>query len=184
MGALNQMSEQLPEWVKQVKEKFGDKIRGLRERSPKEYEFVIDPENNVEFLMALKTLPQGPFDHLSDLTAYDEHPKTPRFHVVYELISMAQKKRAAVVAVLEDDKQPKIETICDLWAGANWLEREVWDMMGIHFENHPDHRRLLMPEMFKGHPLRKDFDVNYRQEYPTARSKAPGFNPYLEGENA
>ncbi len=179
MGAINLMSEHLPEWVKQVKEKFGDKIRGLRERSPKEYEFTIDPENNIEFLVVLKTLPQGPFDHLSDLTAYDEHPKTPRFHVVYELISMMQKVRCSVVVRIPNDENPSIRTISnDLWAGANWLEREVYDMYGIDFIGHTDLRRILLPSSFKGFPLRKEFVADYRQKFPEIVDEEAAFDPF------
>ncbi len=173
------MSENLPEWVRQLTEKFGAKILSLRERSPGEFEFVIGPQDNVEFLQVLKTLPQGPFDHLSDLTAYDEHPKAPRYHVVYELISMMQKVRCSVVVRLPDSENPSLRTISnDLWSGANWLEREVFDMYGIVFSGHQDMRRILLPESFVGHPLRKGVVVDYRQKFPEIVDEEAAFDPF------
>ncbi len=107
------------------------------------------------------------FDMLMDLTAVDylKYPGRedgPRFDVVYQLYSLRHNHRLRVkVRVDEDDAV--VPTVVPLWAIANWLEREVWDMFGIRFEGHPDLRRLLMYEEFVGYPLRKDYPIDRRQ---------------------
>jgi len=156
------------DWTDKIKTTFGDKILAYRESAPGEAEFTVAPSSVIEILSALKTLDGGGFEHLADLTAYDEFPASPRFHVVYELISMTRKQRTAVIARLPDDVQPSVPTATSLWSGANWLERETFDLVGVTFTGHPDLRRILLPEQFKGHPLKKDFVVDYRQIYPEA----------------
>ncbi len=168
------------DWAEQVKKEFEADLLAVRESSPNEFEFSIKPERAKALLEYLKNLPHGPFEHLADLTAYDEFPKNPRFFVVYELISMMRKMRCSVVAPVSDKGGVcQIETVCtDLWPGANWLEREVYDMFGIEFTGHPDLRRILLPPSFKGHPLQKDFVVDYRQEFPQTLKADPGFDPF------
>lgn len=103
-------------------------------------------------------------DMLSDLTAVDYLAlgREPRFEVVYHLYSVAQKHRIRLkVGVPVHD--PTVDTVSDIWKVANWLEREVWDMYGIRFNNHPDLRRILMYEEFVGHPLRKDYPKHRHQ---------------------
>ena len=97
----------------------------------------------------------------------DEHPwpgppASSRFTVVYHFFSTSHKHRLRVVVPIEETV-PEIDSLTDLWPGANWLEREVWDMFGITFRGHPDLKRILMYEEFEGHPLRKDYPVKKRQ---------------------
>jgi NADH-quinone oxidoreductase subunit C len=103
------------------------------------------------------------FDFLSDITAVDYwQKKTPRFEVVYQLISLPNRRRLRLrVAVPENDAV--VESLTPLWRGANFLEREVWDLYGIRFADHPDLRRILLYDEFQGHPLRKDYPVNLCQ---------------------
>ncbi|HTN71046.1 MAG TPA: NADH-quinone oxidoreductase subunit C [Methylomirabilota bacterium] len=103
------------------------------------------------------------FDFLSDITAVDYwNKKEPRFEVVYQLFSLQGRRRLRVrVSVPESD--PAVESLTPLWQGANFLEREVWDLFGIRFVDHPDLRRILLYEEFQGHPLRKDYPVNLCQ---------------------
>ena len=91
-----------------------------------------------------------------------EPPAKARFTVVYHFYSMSHKHRLRLVVPLEE-KNAEVDSLTSLWAGANWLEREVWDMFGIRFRGHPDLKRILMYEEFEGHPLRKDYPVNKRQ---------------------
>jgi NADH-quinone oxidoreductase subunit C len=96
----------------------------------------------------------------------DEHPwpgrpGPERFAVVYHFFSTTHKHRLRLVVPAEDGEE--IETLSALWAGANWLEREAWDMFGIRFRGHPDLKRILMYDEFQGHPLRKDYPVKKRQ---------------------
>lgn len=152
----------LASWAQEVATQFAC---SLRESAPGEAEFKIDCRNDSSAAhKLLGELHNRGYVHLADLTGYDEHPATPRFHVVYELISLKEKKRCAVIAVVGDEK-PSVLTVTDVWKGADWLERETFDMLGISFEKHPDHRRILLPPSFVGHPLRKDFVVDYRQDY-------------------
>jgi len=166
-------------WAEFIKTKLADKLIQFRESAPGEAEFIVGPDVGRELLRTLKNLEGGPFDHLADLTAYDEYPQTPRFHVVYELISMVRKQRASVIVQIPTTQiHPTVPTIVDLWAGANWLEREVYDMYGIVFDGHPDPRRILLPEAFKGHPLKKDFAVDFRQQFPEPISEEGLFDPF------
>jgi NADH-quinone oxidoreductase subunit C len=116
-----------------------------------------------EIFRLLKEDPQLDFNFLVDLTAVDYLDKrTPRFEVVYHLYSLSKNHRLRVkIPVAGED--PVVDSLTPLWKGANWLEREVWDMFGIRFRGHPDLRRILLYEQFEGYPLRKDYPVNYRQ---------------------
>ena len=89
-------------------------------------------------------------------------PLAAHFAVVYHFFSTTIKHRLRLVVPLAAEGE-EVDTLCELWPGANWLEREVWDMFGIRFRGHPDLRRILMYEEFEGHPLRKDYRVNARQ---------------------
>ncbi len=101
------------------------------------------------------------FDLLVDITCVDylDYPGAKdRFGLVYLLASVQTNERITIRCFV-NDPQPKVPSVVDLWQGANWLEREVWDMFGIHFEGHPDLRRILLPEPFAAHPLRKDYPL-------------------------
>ena len=89
-------------------------------------------------------------------------PSESRFAVVYHFYSMGHKHRLRLVVPLEG-ADAQLDSLTSLWPGAEWLEREVWDMFGIDFRGHPDLKRILMYEEFEGHPLRKDYPVNKRQ---------------------
>ncbi|HEX6768055.1 MAG TPA: NADH-quinone oxidoreductase subunit C [Candidatus Binatia bacterium] len=103
------------------------------------------------------------FNFLSDITAVDYWKRQePRFEVVYQLVSLKQRRRLRVrVGVPENDAV--VDSLTPLWRGANFLEREVWDLYGIRFSDHPDLRRILLYDEFTGHPLRKDYPVNLCQ---------------------
>jgi len=104
----------------------------------------------------LKT--SGLVDYLSDLTCADYHPREPRFEVAYHLLSMKRKERVRLKVRLEGG-DPQIESITSLWPAAGFFEREVFDLFGIRFLGNPDLRRILMPDDWEGHPLRKDYPV-------------------------
>ncbi len=112
----------------------------------------------ARILEALRTAQQAGFLFLTDLTAVDRHPSDPRFEVVYLLTAPLLRARVRLkVSVSAHD--PMVPSATEVWPGANWLEREVFDLFGIRFEGHPDLRRILMPEDWEGHPLRKDFPL-------------------------
>ena len=116
-----------------------------------------------DFFKFLRDEPELAFNFLMDITAVDYmSKKSERFEVVYHFYSQKHNDRLRVkIPVSIDDCIA--ETITPLWKTANWYEREIWDMYGIKFRNHPDLKRILMYEEFKGHPLRKDYPVNKRQ---------------------
>ena len=98
------------------------------------------------------------FIRLSSVTAVDRYPAAPRFEVVYHLHSIERNERLRLKCRLEGD-EPEIESVTSVWRSANWYEREVFDLFGIRFRNHPDLRRIMMPDGWEGHPLRKDYPV-------------------------
>jgi len=106
----------------------------------------------------LRDDPNCPFNFLSDVTCVDWYPSTPRFEVVYHLLSISKKERVRLKVRL-DDESPVVESVTSLWPSANYFEREVFDLFGVRFTGHPHLRRLLMPEDWQGHPLRKDYPV-------------------------
>jgi NADH-quinone oxidoreductase subunit C len=99
-----------------------------------------------------------PFNYLSDVTCVDWYPSEPRFEVVYHLLSIPNKERVRLKVRLES-ASPVIESVTSVWPSANYFEREVFDLFGVRFTGHPYLRRLLMPEDWEGHPLRKDYPV-------------------------
>jgi len=102
------------------------------------------------------------FDFLMDLTAADYLPREPRFELVCHFYSTKHNYRLRLKCPVGAD-DAKVDSLTPLWAGANWFEREVYDMFGLKFEGHPDLRRLLMYDGFEGHPLRKDYPLKKRQ---------------------
>lgn len=99
-----------------------------------------------------------PFNFLSDVTCVDWYPSEPRFEVIYNLLSIAQKERVRIKVRLNGDS-PTLESVTSVWPAANFFEREVYDLFGIRFTGHPYLRRIQMPENWEGHPLRKDYPV-------------------------
>ena len=111
-----------------------------------------------ETCMLLKSDPNCDFNYLSDVTCVDWLPEEPRFEVIYHLFSIAKKERVRLKVRLAGDS-PVVESVTSIWPGANYSEREVFDLFGVRFIGHPYLRRLLMPEDWEGHPLRKDYPV-------------------------
>jgi NADH-quinone oxidoreductase subunit C len=126
-----------------------------------EAHLFVQPEKIVDVITSLRDT-HG-FELLSAMTVVDYWPQEePRFHVIYQLTSIAEnlsiQLRVPVAAT-----RPEVPTVSGVFASANWREREAWDMFGIHFEGHPDMRRILMPADWEGHPLRKDYPLGYEE---------------------
>lgn len=121
----------------------------------------VKPEQIVDVVTALRDT-HG-FELMSALTAVDYWPQEePRFHVIYQMTSVT-KNLSIQVRVPLAATSPEVPTVSGVFASANWRERELWDMFGIRFEGHPDLRRILMPEDWEGHPLRKDYPLGYEE---------------------
>jgi NADH-quinone oxidoreductase subunit C len=98
------------------------------------------------------------YNAFEDVTAVDWFPSSPRFQVSYHIVSHAHKERIRLRVMLPAE-DPAVETVSSVWPGANFYEREVFDLFGIRFEGHPNLRRIMMPDDWNGHPLRKDYPV-------------------------
>jgi NADH-quinone oxidoreductase subunit C len=157
-----------------IREKLGSKVLEVRQPQGDDA-LILDRAGLRESFLVLKTDMQLGYDFLSDITAVDYwKKKEPRFEVVYQLLSLANRQRLRVrVPVPESD--PTVESLTPLWRGANFLEREVWDLFGIRFIDHPDLRRILLYDEFQGYPLRKDYPVNLCQPRVPEREVAGTF---------
>lgn len=133
-----------------------------------ELTLYVKADKIVQLCMALKNHDDLKYNMLSDLTAVDNlkemSPGDCRYHVVYQLFSTITKHRLRLKAPVGGEF-PEIESVTGVWCGANWHERECYDMFGIIFKNHPDLRRILMPPDWEGFPLRKDFPVTGQESY-------------------
>jgi NADH-quinone oxidoreductase subunit C len=107
---------------------------------------------------AAATVQKAGYNAFQDMTAVDWYPSTPRFQLSYHILSHAYKELLRL-AVRVDEADLTVDSITPVWAGANYYEREVFDLFGIRFEGHPNLRRILMPDDWQGHPLRKDYPV-------------------------
>ena len=121
----------------------------------------IAPERIVETCRFLKH--DLAFIRLSDLTAVDRYPEEPRFEIIYHLHSLEPNERLRLRSRLFSSKEsgtnPAIDSVTSVWRAANWYEREVFDLFGITFHNHPELQRILLPADWEGHPLRKDYPI-------------------------
>jgi NADH-quinone oxidoreductase subunit C len=140
-------------------ERFGDQIPEFISQLGQEF-LIAKPEAAIPIIEFLKL--EAGFDYLVDVTAVD-YPKRPeRFDLVYILYSFPRNQRIRVKIRIPDGFQPA--TAVGVHPTANWLEREVFDMFGIEFAGHPYMRRILMPEEWQGHPLRKDYSILHQDE--------------------
>jgi NADH-quinone oxidoreductase subunit C len=111
-----------------------------------------------EIRAAAATVQAAGYNFFEDLTAVDWFPSSPRFQLSYHILSHAHKERIRL-RVLVDGESPSVESITPVWPSANYYEREVFDLFGVRFDEHPNLRRILMPDDWVGHPLRKDYPV-------------------------
>jgi NADH-quinone oxidoreductase subunit C len=128
-----------------------------------ELTLIVAADRIVDVCRSLKH--QQGFVRLSSITAVDWHPADPRFDVVYHLHSVRPSKRLRLKCKVSE-ASPELDSVTAVWQSADWYEREIFDMFGIGFRNHPNLRRILMPEDWEGFPLRKDYPVHgYKYSY-------------------
>ncbi len=147
--------------AKMIEEKFAGQVLATTTHAG-QVSVLVRKDVIKDICRYLHDEPSLAMDHLADLTAVDYSAYAgdtgPRFEVVYNLISTAHRHRIRLKArVPEED--PRIETVTSVWHTANWHERETYDLMGIRFDGHPDLRRILLPEDWEGHPLRKEYPL-------------------------
>jgi NADH-quinone oxidoreductase subunit C len=142
-----------PEWVSEVINAFGETT------------FVVSREHIVDISSFLKSWPEGRFDFLADICGADLGPEEdPRFEVNYHLFSTTKYHRIRLKVVLSED-DAHVQTVTSVWRTANWHERETFDLFGVIFDGHPDLRRILLPDDWQGHALRKDFPLRGYEPY-------------------
>ena len=117
---------------------------------------IADPSQIVSLCTAFRDTEK--FNRISSITAVDWHPSEPRFEVVYHLHSPERNERLRLKCRVTGES-PEIDSVTEVWRGANWYERETFDLFGIRFRNHPDLRRIMLPDDWEGYPLRKDYPV-------------------------
>lgn len=153
-----------------LKQRFGDAVLETHQQFGDDTA-VLDPTAWFDASRFLRTDPRCAMNQLIDLSAVDYPDREPRFEVVAHLRSIDRGHRLRLKARIGDEgDQPEIDSVVPIWSGANWLERETYDMSGVTFRGHPDMRRILMYPEFEGHPLRKDYPAQKAQpliEYRT-----------------
>ena len=149
-AALRRLLAALPDAVQETHARLGDATA------------VVEPGRILDVLRLLRDDRELDFSMLSDVCAVDYLPRVPRFEVVYHLYSPARNHRVRIKARVPE-ADARIPSAVSLYASADWMEREVWDLYGIRFEGHPDLRRILLYDEFDGHPLRKDYPKERRQ---------------------
>jgi NADH-quinone oxidoreductase subunit C len=151
------MNSELQAIVKNLESAFAAKGSEFRGQAS----VIVAPDRIVAAARTLRD--KHGFDMLAALSAVDYWPKRePRFHVIYEFKNIKQKLRLEVRVPLDGD-EPDLDSIIAVYPNANWHERELWDMFGLRIQNHLDLRRILMPEDWVGHPLRKDYPLGYEE---------------------
>lgn len=151
------MDEKLQLAVNAAHERFAASVQEFRG----EVTLIVPAESIVELMRTLRD--EFGFDQLVDVTAVDYYPRqNPRFHVVYHIRILA-KSLVLCIRVPLDGNAPRLATVEGIYPGANWYEREVYDMFGITFTGHSDMRRIIMPQDWQGHPLRKDYPLGYEE---------------------
>ena len=141
------------EWVSEVIDAFGETT------------IVVPREHIAAVSTFLKTSPEARFDFLSDICGADRGPEEdPRFEVNYHLFSTTIHHRVRLKVVLSED-DAHVPTVTTVWRTANWHERETFDLFGVIFDGHPDLRRILLPDDWQGHALRKDFPLRGYEPY-------------------
>lgn len=145
------------EVITKVRERFPSEVLDSRVFRD-EVTLVVQKDAIVEVMQYLRD--DLAFDMLTDLCGVDRFPSRPRFEVAYHLYSLKRNDRVRVKASLNEGEA--IPTVESVWKGANWFEREAFDMLGIFFENHSNLKRILLWDEFDGHPLRKDFPTEGR----------------------
>ena len=132
----------------------------------------VPRERLVETMQALRETPEPGFAFLADIIGVDYYPREPRYEVVYLLAGLGTSGFGAVarrlrVKVRLPGENPSVPTVSGVWKAADWSERELWDLLGIRVDGHRDLRRILMPEDWDGHPMRKDYPVQIKQPVKT-----------------
>lgn len=150
-----ELTDTLQKTIDALTETFSDKVIDVYQSSGDTF-VRIEPKSLVEICTFLKE--KQHFIYLADIVGTDRYTSEDRFEVIYNLLSFKNKDRLFLKVWL-DEENPVLDSVFQVWKRANWNEREVYDMFGVRFNNHPDHRRIFLPEDFEYFPLRKEFPL-------------------------
>jgi NADH-quinone oxidoreductase subunit C len=150
-----ELSETLQSVVDGLSEKYSDQLIDVYQSTGDTF-IRIDPDAIIEICKFLKN--EHHFIYLTDILGADRFTSEERFEVIYNIVSLRDRERLFLKVWLEEEN-PTVDSITDVWQSASWHERQVYDMYGVHFNNHPDMRRIYMPEDFDYYPLRKEFPL-------------------------
>ena len=142
--------------LKKLKENFANSILEVTEHRG-QLSVTIKKEDLLSICRFLKDDPELKYDFLSDICGVDYPQRDKRFDVIYNIYSLAYKWRIRLKIIVAEGES--VLSVTPIWKAANWLEREVFDMFGVKFDNHPDLRRILTPDDWEGYPLRKTFPL-------------------------
>ena len=148
------MSDRKAELLSLIRQVTSEEVIEIPNSTP--FGVVVKQEALLSLCDQLHKNPASYFDMLSCITGVDNGPESGTMEVIYHLYSIPFNYSLALKVLLPREN-PEVESVVSIWKSANWLEREVYDMFGIGFKNHPDLRRILMPADWKGYPLRKDY---------------------------
>ncbi|WP_445665966.1 NADH-quinone oxidoreductase subunit C [Fodinibius sp. AD559] len=150
-----ELSKTLQNTVDKLSEKFADSFVKVYQSTGDTF-ILVEPHNIVEICRYLKE--ELHYIYLNDIFGIDRFTLEERFEVVYNLISLRSREKLFLKVRLPEE-EPVMDSITDVWKSASWMEREVYDMFGVKFNNHPDFRRIFMPEDYNYYPLRKEFPL-------------------------
>jgi NADH-quinone oxidoreductase subunit C len=150
-----ELSDTLQSLVDDLSESYSDQLIDVYQSSGDTF-IRVQPDAIVEICRFLKD--EHHFIYLSDILGADRFTSEERFEVIYNIVSLRDRERVFLKVWIEE-KDPTVDSITDVWQSASWHERQVYDMFGVRFNNHPDLRRIYMPEDFNYYPLRKEFPL-------------------------
>jgi NADH-quinone oxidoreductase subunit C len=159
--------------IKKLREKFGDRVEAVPSPADGMDAVRVKREDILEVCMFLRTEEELDCDLMRDLTCVDYIHEKPRFEVAYHLYSIYYGRGVRLKVRLAEE-EPTIDSVTPVWVGADWYEREVYDLYGVGFNNHPNLRRILLYEGFVGHPLRKDYPIDREQPLFKEREETKG----------
>lgn len=175
MERIKTMNDHIEKAVEAIQARFGAEVHYYAGEAT----LIVGPEHILEAAQILRD--EFHFEMLVDETAVDYWPQQePRFHVVYQLYSLSRNALLRLRVPLNGNA-PHVETMEKIYPSANWKEREIWDMFGIHFDGHSDLRRIIMPHDWQGHPLRKDYPLGYEEvQFTFNRQAVDQHKPYAK----
>lgn len=165
--------------VEAINSAFPDAIQDVQTFRD-ELTIIVASESIVDVCRYCRDTEGLAYNFLSDVTGIDYLPQAPRFGIAYHLYSMTHNRSLRLKVLLPEDA-PEVASVVPVFPAANWSEREIFDLLGVTFTDHPDLRRILMPDGWDGHPLRKDYPLGYETvQFSFNYDEVDNYKPYAE----